>query len=146
MYADDSTLYTSATTATEMTATLNKELQLVSEWVARRKLALNIYTTKSIVFGTKHSLNPKAQLNLVISHVEIVQVEMTKLFGVTRDCKLSWSKHIDAVVAKTGRSLSIIKRGSTFLTTLSTRQVLQALVLSHLDYCSVVLSGATKRT
>ena len=42
MYADDSTLYTSATTATEMTATLNIELQLVSEWVARNKLVLNI--------------------------------------------------------------------------------------------------------
>ena len=31
MYADDSTLCTSATTATEMTVTLNKELQLVLE-------------------------------------------------------------------------------------------------------------------
>ena len=31
-------LYTSATTASEITATLNKELQLVSEWVARNKL------------------------------------------------------------------------------------------------------------
>ena len=88
MNADDSTLYTSATTATELTATLNKELQLVSEWVARNKLALNISTTKSIVFGTKHSLNPKPQLNLVINHVEIEQVEMTKLPGVTLDCKL----------------------------------------------------------
>ena len=65
-YADDSSLYTSATTATEMTATLNKELQLVSEWVARNKLVLNISKTKSIVFGTKHSLTPKPQLNLVI--------------------------------------------------------------------------------
>jgi hypothetical protein len=43
------------------------------------------------------------------------------------------------------RSLSIIKRCSAFLTTLSTRQVLQALVLSHLDYCSVVCSDYTKR-
>ena len=42
LYADDSTLYTSATTATEMTVTLNKELQLASEWVARNKLILNI--------------------------------------------------------------------------------------------------------
>ena len=42
MFADDSTLYTSATTATEMTETLNKELQLVSEWVAGTKLVLNI--------------------------------------------------------------------------------------------------------
>jgi hypothetical protein len=55
MYADDSPLYTSATTATEMTAALNKELQLFSEWVARNKLALNISKTKIIVFGTKHS-------------------------------------------------------------------------------------------
>jgi hypothetical protein len=63
MYADDSTLYTSATTATEMTATLNKELQLVSEWVPRNKLALNISKTKCIVFGTKHSLNPTKSCN-----------------------------------------------------------------------------------
>ena len=69
MYADDSTLYTSTTTATEMTETLNKELQLVSEWVARNKLVLNTSTTKSIVFGTNHSLNPK--LNLVVNNVEI---------------------------------------------------------------------------
>ena len=44
-----------------------------------------------------------------------------------------------------GRSLSIIKHNVSFLTTLSTRQVLQALILLHLDYCSVVWSGATKR-
>jgi hypothetical protein len=44
-----------------------------------------------------------------------------------------------------GRRLSIIKRYSNLLTALSTRQVLQAIVLSHLDYCSVVWSGATKR-
>ena len=70
---------------------------------------------------------------------------MTILLGVTLDSKLSWSKHIDAVVAKMGRSLSITKRCSAFLITPSTRQVLQALVLSHLDYCSVVWSGATKK-
>ena len=89
MYADDSTLYMSAT-VTEMTTTLNKELQLVSEWMARNKLLLNISKTKSIVFETNHSLNPKPQLNLVINNVEIEQVEVTKLLGVTLDCKLSW--------------------------------------------------------
>jgi hypothetical protein len=88
MYADDSTLYTSTTPVTEMTATLNKELQLVSEWVARNRSALNISKTKSIVFVTKHALNPKPQLNIVLNNVEIEQVEMTKLLGVTLDFKL----------------------------------------------------------
>jgi hypothetical protein len=44
-----------------------------------------------------------------------------------------------------GRSLSIIKRYSAILTALSARKILQALVLSHLDSCSVVWSGATRR-
>jgi hypothetical protein len=68
--------------------------------------------------------------------VEIEQVEMTKLLGVTLDCKLSRSKHIDTTVAEMGRSLSITKWRSTFLTTLSTRQVLQALVSTFLTALS----------
>jgi hypothetical protein len=75
--------------------------------VCGKEYALNISKTKSIVFGTKHTLNPKTQRNLVINNVEIEQVEMTKLLRVTLDCKLSWSKHIDAVVANMGGMLSV---------------------------------------
>ena len=125
MYADDSTLYMSATTATEITATFNKELQLISEWVARNKLVLNISKNLKHCIWDKSFTKP--HLNLVMNNKEIEQAEMTELLAVTLDCKLSWPKHIDITVAKMGRSLSIIKRCSTFLT-LSTRQVLQALV------------------
>jgi hypothetical protein len=99
-------------------------MQLVSESVARNKLAPNISKTKSIVFGTKHSLNPKPKLNLV---------EMTKLLEVTLHCQLSWSKHIDAVVAKIRRSLSIIK---LCLNNTINKQVLQALVSTFLTTLS----------
>ena len=75
----------------------------------------------------------------------VEQVEVSKLLAVTMDCKLSWSKHIDTTVAKMGRSISMIKHCSTFFTARSTMQVLQALVLSHLNWCSVVWSGATKK-
>ena len=84
-----------ATTANEVTETLNKELQSVLEWVARNKLVLNISKTKSIVFSTNHSLSSRPQLNLVMNGVSVEQVEETKLLGVTLYCKLSWSKHID---------------------------------------------------
>jgi hypothetical protein len=66
------------------------KLQSVWEWVASNKLVLSISKTKSIVFGTNHSLSSRPQLN----GVAVEQVEETKLLGVTLDCELSWSKHI----------------------------------------------------
>jgi hypothetical protein len=49
------------------------------------------------------------------------------------------------MVVKMGRGLSIIKRCSAFLRTHSTKQVLQALVLSYRDYCPVIWSSAAKK-
>ena len=97
MYADDSTIYASETTANEVTETLNKEFQSVLEWVASHKLVLNISKTKIIVFCTNHSLSSRPQLNQVMNGVADEQVEETKLLGVTLDCKLSSSKHIEYV-------------------------------------------------
>ena len=42
MYANDSILYTLATTASEITSTLNKEFQSILEWVTSNKLVLNL--------------------------------------------------------------------------------------------------------
>ena len=78
MYANDSTKYALATTANEVPETLNKVLQSVLEWVASNKLVLNISKTKSIVFGTNHSLSSRPQLNLVMNGVAVEQVEETK--------------------------------------------------------------------
>ena len=89
MYAVDSTIYASATTANEVIETLYKELQSVLEWVASNNLVLNICKTKSIVFGTNRSLTYRPQLNPVINGVAVEQVEETKLLGVSLDCKLS---------------------------------------------------------
>ena len=58
--------------------------------MASNKLVINISKTKSIVFGTNHSLNSRPQLNLVMNGVAVEQVEETKLLGVNLDCKLSW--------------------------------------------------------
>ena len=93
MYADESTIYA----ANEVTETLNKELQSILEWVASNKLVLNISKTKSIVSGTNNSLSARPQLNLVMNGVAVEQVEETKLLGVTLDCKLSLSKHIQCL-------------------------------------------------
>jgi hypothetical protein len=47
-------------------------------------------------------------LDLLLNNVAIERVEETKLLGVTLDSKQSWSKHIDSMVTKMGRGLSMI--------------------------------------
>ena len=78
MYTDVSTTYASATTANEVTETINKMLHIVLEWVASYKLVLNISKTKSIVFGTAISIRFRPQLSLVMNGVAVKQVEETK--------------------------------------------------------------------
>ena len=56
-----------------------------------------------------------------MNDVAVEQVEETKLLGVALDYKLSWSRHIDSIVVKMGRGLSVIKRCSEFLTSQSTK-------------------------
>jgi hypothetical protein len=51
-------------------------------------MVLNISKTKSIIFGTNHSLNAKPRLDLLLNNVAIEQVEETNLLGVTLDGKL----------------------------------------------------------
>ena len=46
MYADDSTLYTPATTASEITVTLNEELQLISDWVVKEEISPKYFKNK----------------------------------------------------------------------------------------------------
>ena len=105
MYANDYTLYRSASTASELSESLSKELQSVSEWKNNNKLVINISKTKIIEFGSKHSIRHKPQLELCIKGVTIEQVEEVELQGVTFNGQLSWlSSHIDKVVVKMGRS------------------------------------------
>ena len=54
------------------------------------------------------------------------------------DSRLSWAKHIDRLVTKMGRNTPVIQSDSSFFTSQLTKQVLQTLVLTHLDYCFVV--------
>ena len=73
----------------------------------------------------------------------VEQVEETKPLGVTLDCKLSWSRHIDLIVVKMGRGLSVIDAPTD--QTQLTKHVLHAPVLSNLYYRPAIWSSAAKK-
>ena len=71
--------------------------------------------------------------------------QTARYLGVFLDDKLCWEQHIDSVSKKVGRSLAVLRRVNKHLT-LKKRMVLyNAVVLPHLDYCSVVWANCTKK-
>lgn len=143
MYADDSTIYTSASTQMELQTVLNKELQYVVDWVELNKLALNIVKTNCMILGSNYNINKNPVINIKINNTVIEQVHETRLLGVIVDSRLSWKKHISNIIAKMGRGISIMRRHANFLTSNIRNYVMKALILTYLDYCPAVWSNAT---
>ena len=56
MYADDSTIYDAASNKRQLTNFMNKDLQLISEWVINNKLVLNAGKTKMFINRIKSSV------------------------------------------------------------------------------------------
>ena len=144
MYADDTTLYSTADTLHELEDNLNQDLVRVSNWVKDNKLALNVTKTKSIIFRSRYMRMSDPQMHLSMSGIPIEQVSRIKLLGVFLDSHLSWSDQIDCIITKMGRGLAMVKKCSSYLTSTVMGQVIQSLVFCHLYYCPVVWSAATK--
>ena len=145
IYADDSTLWAVDSSINNINITLEQELHRVANWVSDNRLVLNVGKTKSILFGSKHQLEGNPKLDLQLNNTQIDQVNEVKLLGLTIDNLMSWSKHIDGIVGRMSRGVCVVRRISKYLTVEVRKQVLNALVLSLLDYCFIVWSSATKR-
>lgn len=77
LYADDATMFYASPTVTDISCTLQNELNAITNWVKLNKLALNISKTKCIVFGTKRMLGKPCNLNLIIDTSVVEQVSQT---------------------------------------------------------------------
>ena len=142
MYADDSTLYYSAASYGLLNEVLNSELSIVHNWVVCNKFVLNTSKTKCMMLGSRQKLASFPKLALNIGNSSIQQVESVKLLGVMVDCSLTWSSHISSIILKMGRAIGAVRRCCSIVSLPLLRQIVQSLVLCHLDYCSPVWSSA----
>lgn len=143
MFADDTTLYYAAPTCSELNQVLSCEISKLYNWIKTNKLVLNISKTMSIIFGSKYRLSDNPKINIQVNGQNIQQVKKVKLLGLWLDSTLSWSDHINTVVAKMGRAVAVVRKCAQFLNSQLFSRVVCTLVLCHLDYCSVVWSAAS---
>uniref|UniRef100_A0A803K113 Reverse transcriptase domain-containing protein n=1 Tax=Xenopus tropicalis TaxID=8364 RepID=A0A803K113_XENTR len=117
LYADDTQIYFSTPSLTVETETqISNCLLAISNWMNQRHLKLNLTKTELMVFPPKPG----------------------------PDSCLSFSDHINTTVKTCHFFLRNIAKTCPFLSTVTARLLMYALILSLLDYCNLLLTGLPK--
>ncbi|KAJ8287601.1 hypothetical protein COCON_G00002600 [Conger conger] len=102
-------------------------------------LKLNPGKTEMIFIPANTS--PHLDLSISLGDTTLTPSPSARNLGVVMDSRLSLSENIAAVTRSCRFFLYNIRRIRPFLTPYSTQLLVQAMVLSHLDYCNSLLAG-----
>ena len=119
---------------------LNSELQVVTSWLQKNLLSLNVLKTVFMVF-TRQTYRP---INVLLNNTHIEQVYETKFLGVLISTNLLWKAQIDSVCSKVIRSIGTIAKIRYLLPQNLVRQLYLSLVQPHMMYCCLVWASDSK--
>ncbi len=144
-YADDTQLYLSfRPDDPTVAAWISGCLADISAWMKEHHLQLNLAKTELLVFPATPTLQHDFTIQLGSS--TITPSALVRNLGVIFDDQLTFKEHI----AKTARScrfaLHNIRKIRPFLTEHAAQLLVQALVISRLDYCNALLAGLPSNT
>ncbi len=139
-YADDTQLYHSFQAEDPtVAARISGCLADISAWMKEHHLQLNLAKTELLVVPATPTLQHDFSIQLGTSI--ITPSTSVRNLGVIFDDQLTFKEHI----AKTARScrfaLHNIRKIRPFLTEHAAQLLVQALVVSRLDYCNALLAG-----
>ncbi len=139
-YADDTQLYLSFHPDDLMIAArISACLADISSWMKDHHLQLNLAKTELLVVSANPSFHHNFTIQLGSS--TITPSKTARNLGVVIDDKLNFTDHITKNARACRFALYNIKKIRPFLSEHATQLLVQALVLSRLDYCNALLAG-----
>ena len=141
IFADDTTLHSSAKTISDVQSSLQCGLNDISNWCHSNQMVVHPIKTKCMVITSrqKHQLK-QLTLTLSVNNTPLEQVHSHKVLGVIIDDELRWENHIDFLTKKLARSLFLLNRLKLFIDTDARKIFFNAHCLSHINYASIVWS------
>jgi len=143
-YADDTQLYVHTTTDNclavfgRLTSCINE----IAVWISSNRLKLNTGKTQSTCLGTLYQLAKVDASVLAVNGVAVDLLRSVSCLGVSIDQELTFADHTRSLACRCFfwiRLLRLVRRTLTFDTTIA---LVNALIISRLDYCNSVLVGA----
>ena len=143
LFADDTTIFGSASTLEPLLNLFNNELVKIYNWTCENRLSLNISKTHAILFSNRiRSENIPLNLNLQMNQQFIDLVENGKFLGVTIDSRLTFSQHIKTICAKLSKTVGIFHRLQSDVPLPNLINLYYSLFYPYLLYCNMAWGGA----
>ena len=93
LFADDTTIFYSSKSMSDIFETMNTELQIMSDWFRANKLSVKTSKTNYMLF-TKHTICNIGQNVLCLNGELLTCVQSTKFLGLVIDNHLEWNYQI----------------------------------------------------
>uniref|UniRef100_A0A8C5QC46 Reverse transcriptase domain-containing protein n=1 Tax=Leptobrachium leishanense TaxID=445787 RepID=A0A8C5QC46_9ANUR len=141
LYADDTQIYLSTPDLSPpVLSKVSDCLSGISSWMASHHLKINMSKTELLLIPPSNA-SPPPDFSITVEGITISPSNQVRCLGVTLDSALSFIPHIQSLSSSCRYQLSKISRIRPFLTAVTTKQLIHALVISRLDYCNNLLSG-----
>ncbi|KAI7808234.1 reverse transcriptase, partial [Triplophysa rosa] len=139
-YADDTQIYISlhpddTTVAARITACLED----ISAWMKEHHLQLNHAKTELLLFPAHPTV--QHDLTIQLGNTTITPSKTARNLRVIFDEQLSFNDHIAKTTRSCRYALFNIRKVKPYLTEHAAQLLVQALVISRLDYCNALLAG-----
>ena len=145
LFADDTTLHSSAVNIHNVKNSLQNGLDDVSKWCYLNEMLIHPQKTKCMIITSrqKHQLS-QLTLNLSIDNIPVEQVNSHKVLGTIIDDQLSWKKHIDSICKKLSCNLYLLNRLKLYVDSDARKIFFNAHCLSHINYASTIWSSTAQ--
>ena len=110
LFADDTALYCSAKSSTELQQMLNEDLASVAEWLNDHKLTLNAAKSKFMIIRSSQRLKSLGKISLQVCDEFLDKADCYKYLGIIINETLTCSDHVDYISTKVNQRLGILRR------------------------------------
>ena len=134
LYADDTLLYASSSSVTDIEFMLSEDLKHIIEWLNENFLYLNYSKTKIMLTGTHQRLARVDNFTVKAKDTVLSRVyQSVKYLGVVLDPCLSWNDHVDYIGRKVSARLGMLRRARKVISRESCLTLYNAMVLPIFD-------------
>jgi hypothetical protein len=139
-YADDTTIISWGTTLEEIVKKTEANIIRVHEHLVSLGLTMNVQKTQYMLFGKTYSNSPNTWINVPASQgLHVLKPEKkVKLLGITVTHDLKFNEYQKETLGKMRSGLFVIKSVRKKISFNASVNLVNALIYSHHDYCSLV--------